>query len=323
MNVLRLVLLFVLSVFGSVAFAQSAWPLKVVKIVVPYPGGGEADFLARVLAQKMTEKLGQAVIVENRPGATGNIGTEYVAKSQADGYTLLLGSDIQFAISPAIGTRLPYDPDKSFDPVSIVVLANLLVLSHPSLPVKSVQDLVALAKASPGKINFATTGPGGNDHLGIELLMLQGGFNMTHVPYKGQGTALPDLVAGQVQVAMFGIASTLPHVKAGRLKALAVTSPRRLAILPEVPTVSESGFPGFEATLSWGLYAPAGTPASVISVIHDEVGRIVQLQDVRERLASVGQEPIGSTPSQAANRMRTERAKWAKVIREAGIRIDP
>ena len=211
------------------------------------PAGGEADFLARVLAQKMSEGWSQAVLVENRPGATGNIGTEFVAKSPPDGYTLLIGSDIQFAISPASGVKLPYDPEKDFEPVSIIVLANLVLLAHPSLAASNVQELVALAKSRPGKINYASTGTGGNDHLGFEILKLRGGFDLTHVPYKGQGAALPDLVSGRVQLAMFGIASTLPYVKTGKLKALAVASAKRVAVLPDVPTIAESAFPGFRA----------------------------------------------------------------------------
>ena len=322
MKVLRLLLCFVMLASAPVAFAQGGWPARPVKLIVPYPSGGEADFLARVLAQKMSEGWGQAVLVENRPGATGNIGTEFVAKSPPDGYTLLIGSDIQFAISPASGVKLPYDPEKDFEPVSIIVLANLVLLAHPSLAANNVQGLVALAKSQPGKINYASTGTGGNDHLGFEILKLRGGFDLTHVPYKGQGAALPDLVSGQVQLAMFGIASTLPYVKTGKLKALAVASAKRVAVLPDVPTIAESAFPGFELNISWGVYAPAGTPKDVIAKIHAEVVRVVKLADVRERLSAVGQEPIGSTPQQLAARMREERAKWAKVILDAGIKIE-
>lgn len=322
MKFTHLLLCFAVLASAPAAFAQGGWPSKPVKLVVPYPAGGEADFLARVTAQKMTESWGQQVIVDNRPGATGNIGTEFVAKSPPDGYTLLIGSDIQFAISPASGLKLPYDPDKDFEPVSVIVLANLILLAHPSLAASNVRELVALAKSQPGKINYASTGIGGNDHMGMEILKMRGGFDITHVPYKGQGTALPDLVAGQVQLAMFGIASTLPHVKAGRLKALAVASARRLAVLPDVPTIAESAFPGFELNLSWCAYAPAGTPKEIIAKVNAEIVRLLRLADVHERLNAVGQEPIGSTPQQVTARMREERAKWAKVIRDAGIRFE-
>jgi tripartite-type tricarboxylate transporter receptor subunit TctC len=322
MMIFRFLLCVVLCGFASFAFSQGGWPSKLVKIVVPYPGGGEADFLARVLAQKMSENWGQPVIVDNRPGATGSIGTDYVAKSPADGYTLLMGSDIQFAISPAGGVKVPYDPDKDFEPVGIAVLANLILVAPPSLPANNLRDLTALSRAQPGKINFASTGNGSNDHLGLEMLKMRGGFDITHVPYKGQGAALPDLVGGQVQLALFGMASTLPHVKAGRLKALAVASSHRLAVLPNVPTIAESGFPGYEANISWCIYAPAGTPKDVIAKINADIIRVLKLSDVKERLEEAGQEPVGSTPQQVTIRMREQRAKWAKVILEAGIKLE-
>lgn len=299
------------------------YPAKPVRLLVPYPAGGSGDIVARAVAQKMSESFGQQVIVDNRPGANGNIGTEQVAKSTADGYTLLLATDIQFAISPNTTPKLPYDPEKDFDPVSLVAFVELILAAHPSLAANNVRELVALAKTQPGKINYASTGPGSTHHLSIELLKSLGGFDVTHVPYKGSSQALPDLIAGQVQLMQLGVPQTLPHLRAGRLKALGVGAAKRLAVLPDVPTVAEQGFPGYEANNSWNLFAPAGTPKAVIAKLHAEIARVVALPDVRERFTATGLEPVGSTPEQLAARMRDDRAKWARVIREAGIKIEP
>ncbi len=299
------------------------YPAKPVRLLVPYPAGGSGDIVARAVAQKMSESFGQQVIVDNRPGANGNIGTEQVAKSTADGYTLLLATDIQFAISPNTTPKLPYDPEKDFDPVSLVAFVELILAAHPSLAANNVRELVALAKTQPGKINYASTGPGSTHHLSIELLKSLGGFDVTHVPYKGSSQALPDLIAGQVQLMQLGVPQTLPHLRAGRLKALGVGAAKRLAVLPDVPTVAEQGFPGYEANNSWNLFAPASTPKAVIAKLHAEIARVVALPDVRERFTATGLEPVGSTPEQLAARMRDDRAKWARVIREAGIKIEP
>lgn len=322
MKALRLYLL-ALALGAAGQATGQGYPAKPVRLTVPYPAGGSGDIVARAVAQKMSESFGQQVIVDNRPGANGNIGTEQVAKSAADGYTLLLATDIQFAISPNTTPKLPYDPEKDFDPVSLVAFVELILAAHPSLAANNVRELVALAKTQPGKINYASTGPGSTHHLSIELLKSLGGFNVTHVPYKGSSQALPDLIAGQVQLMQLGVPQTLPHLRAGRLKALGVGAAKRLAVLSDVPTIAEQGFPGYEANNSWNLYAPAGTPKAVIAKLHAEIVRVVALPDVRERFTATGLEPVGSTPEQLAARMREDRAKWARVIREAGIRIEP
>lgn len=305
----------------SLGWAQG-YPNKPIRLIVPYPAGGSGDIVGRAIAQKMSENLGQQVLVDNRPGASGNIGTEAVARSAPDGYTLLLATDIQFAISPALGLKLPYDPEKDFEPISLVAFVELILAAHPSLPANNVRELVAAAKASPGKYNYASTGPGSTHHLSIELLKALGGFNITHVPYKGSSQALPDLISGQVQLMQLGVPQTLPHLRAGRLKALAVGSAKRLAVVPDVPTVAESGFPGYEANNSWDLFTPAGTPRDVVAKLHAEVVRVVALRDVRERFLASGLEPVGSTPEELSVRLRKDREKWAKVVRDTGIKVE-
>lgn len=320
MKLLRLVLAaFLLGPLGATA---QSWPSKPVRIVVPYPAGGSGDIVARAIAQKMSEGLGQHVIVDNRPGANGNIGTEAVARSGADGYTLLLATDIQFAISPALGIKLPYDPVKDFEPVSLVAFVELVLAAHPSLGVNNMQELVALARSRPGSINFASTGPGSTHHLSIELLKSMGGFDVTHVPYKGAGQALPDLISGQVQLMQLGVPQTLPHLKAGRVKALGVGASRRLAVLPDVPTIAEQGFPGYEANNSWNLYAPAGTPGETIERLHREIVRVVALADVRERFTATGLDPVGSTPAELKARMKADLDKWSRIVRQLGLRVE-
>lgn len=303
------------------ALAQ-AWPAKPVRIIVPYPAGGSGDIVARSIAQKMTEGLGQQFLVDNRAGANGNIGTEAVAKSPADGYTVLLATDIQFAISPALGTKLPYDPVRDFEPVSLVAFVELVLAAHPSLGVSTMQELVAIARVKPGGIHYASTGQGSTHHLSIELLKSMGGFNVTHVPYKGSSQALPDLISGQVQLMQLGVPQTLPHLKAGRVRALGVGSSKRLPALPDVPTIAEQGFAGYEANNSWCLFAPAGTPRDIIQRLQTEVSRVVTLPEVRERFSATGLDPIGSTPGELSARMKADHDKWSRVIRQIGLKID-
>jgi tripartite-type tricarboxylate transporter receptor subunit TctC len=305
----------------SPSLAQT-WPARPIRLVMAYSAGGSGDIVARALAQKMSEAWPHPVVVENRPGATGSIGTAYVAKSPADGYTLLLGSDVEFAVSPALGIKLPFDPEKDFEPISLVALLQLVLAASPSLPANNLAELVALAKSRPGSVNYASTGIGSTSHLAIEMLKRRGGFELVHVPYKGSGQALPDLISGHVQLMQLGLPQTLPHLKAGRLKALGVAAADRIAALPEVPTVAEQGFPGYEANNSWCLYAPAGTPKDVISALHSEIVRVVRLQDIRERFNSSGLEPVGSSPEELAARMRSDRLKWSTLIHEAGIRVE-
>jgi tripartite-type tricarboxylate transporter receptor subunit TctC len=320
MKLLRIALTLAL-LLPAATLAQS-WPAKPVRIIVPYPAGGSGDIVARSAAQKLSEGLGQQFLVDNRAGANGNIGTDAVAKSAPDGYTFLLATDIQFAISPALGAKLPYDPARDFAPVSLVAFVELVLAAHPSLAVNSMQELVAAARAQPGKILFASTGAGSTHHLSIELLKSMGGFDVTHVPYKGSAQALPDLISGQVQLMQLGVPQTLPHLKAGRVRALGVGATKRLPALPDVPTIAEQGFQGYEANNSWCLFAPAGTPRDVIQRLQTEIARIVTLPDVRERFMATGLEPVGSTPGELAARMKVDYEKWSGLIRRIGLKIE-
>lgn len=303
------------------AFTQ-AWPTKPVRLIVPYPAGGSGDIVARSIALRMSDGLGQQVFVDNRAGASGNIGTEAVARGTPDGYTLLLATDIQFAISPALGMKLPYDPWKDFEPISLVAFVELILAAHPSLGVNNMRELVALARKQPGKIYYASTGPGSTHHLSIELLKSMGHFDVTHVPYKGSAQALPDLIAGNVQLMQLGVPQTLPYLKDGKLRALGVGATHRLAALPDVPTIAEQGFPGYEANNSWSLFAPAGTPADVVRRLHDEVKRVIALTDVRERFVATGLNPVGSTPDELRARIKSDYEKWRGVAQELKLRLD-
>jgi tripartite-type tricarboxylate transporter receptor subunit TctC len=320
-GVCALALALTLSIASAHTLAQ-AWPTHPVRLIVPYPAGGSGDIVARAVAQKMSDGLGQQVVVENRAGANGNIGTEAVAKALPDGYTLLLATDIQFAISPALGVKLPYDPVKDFEPVSLVAFVNLVLVANPALKANSMQQLVAYAKEHPGEVNYASTGPGSTHHLSIEMLKSEGGFNVTHVPYKGSSQALPDLIANQVQMMQLGVPQSLPFLRSGKLKALGVGSSKRLPQLPDVPTIAEQGFPGYEANNSWDLFAPAGTPTQVIARLQQEVARVVALPEIREKFAADGLDPVGSTPSELAARMKNDYEKWRQVARRIGLKLD-
>lgn len=319
MAMIRLFLLACL--LAPLSALPQSWPAKPVRLIVPYPAGGSGDIVARAIALRMADGLGQQVFVDNRAGASGNIGTEAVARSAPDGYTLLLATDIQFAISPALGMKLPYDPWKDFEPVSLVAFVELILAAHPSLGVSNMQELVALARKEPGKINYASTGPGSTHHLSIELLKSMGHFDVTHVPYKGSAQALPDLIAGNVQLMQLGVPQTLPYLKDGKLRALGVGATHRLAALPDVPTIAEQGFPGYEANNSWSLFAPAGTSAEIVRRLHDEVKRVIALPDVRERFLATGLDPVGSTPDELRARMKADYDKWRGVARELKLKL--
>lgn len=311
---------FALLVLSAAAHAQS-YPAKSIRIVVPYAAGGGSDILARIIGQKMTDSWGQQVVVDNRAGAGGNIGTEIVARAAPDGYTLLMAS-IGFAINPSIYKSTAYDPIKDFAAITQAGrLPNILVV-HPSVPVNTVKDLVALAKAQPGKLAFASAGSGSSLHLAAEMFKQQAGIDMVHVPYKGGGAVLNDLLGGQVALTFATLPSVMPYVKAGRLRAVAMTTTNRWPGLPAVPTLAESGFPGFEMSTWNGLVAPAGTPNDVIVKVHDEVVRILKLPDVRERFAGLGMEPVGDTPQQFAQYLRSEVARFERIVRQSGIRAE-
>jgi tripartite-type tricarboxylate transporter receptor subunit TctC len=308
-------------VVAPFATGQSTYPTKPVRLVVPFPAAGTTDIIARATAQKLSEAWGQQVIVDNRPGAAGNIGSELVAKSAPDGYTLLMGTVGTHAINPSLYAKMPYDHVKDFAPVILVAgVPNVLVV-NPELPVKSVPELIAYAKANPGKLNFASSGSGTSIHLSGELFKAMTGVQMTHVPYKGSAPALTDLVGGQVQLMFDNLPSSLAFIKAGKLRAIAVTSKARAAALPDVPTVAES-IPGFEASSWFGILAPAGTPPDIIARINGEVTRWLATPEAKDKLTAQGANVAGGSPQDFAKHIQAETAKWAKVVKDSGAKVD-
>jgi tripartite-type tricarboxylate transporter receptor subunit TctC len=317
----RAVPLVVLAVIAATAGAQ-VYPTKPIRLVVPFPPGGTTDILAREVGQRLSLSLGQSVVVDNRPGAAGNIGSELVAKSAPDGYTLLMATVGTHAINPSLYAKLPYDHVKDFAPVILVASVPNVLEVTPSLPVYSVADLIKLAKEKPGQINFASSGSGTSIHLSGELFKTMAGVDMTHVPYKGSAPALADLIGGQVQVMFDNLPSSLPQIKAGKLRAIAVTSAERAPALPNVPTIAESGLPGFEATSWFGLVAPAGTPPAIVVRINTDVNQWLQSSEAKEKLLAQGAVAAGGTPEQFAAYIHAETEKWARVVKASGARVD-
>ena len=291
-------------------------------MIVPFPAGGATDIVGRIIAQKLGETWGQQVIVDNRGGAGGTIGSDIAAKSAPDGYTILVGTSSTHAVAPSLYSKLAYDPVRDFAPVTLLASATILLAAHPSLPAKNVRELIAIAKRQPQALSFASSGNGGISHLVGEEFKSMAGIAMLHIPYKGDTPALVDLVSGQVSL-MFGTAvSFLPYVKAGKLNALAVTNPQRSPIAPNVPTVAESGLPGFEALQWFGIFAPAGTSKEIVAKLQSDIVKIVRLPDVRERLSGLGADVVGNTPDQFAAFQKADAAKWAKVVKASGAKID-
>ncbi len=310
-----------LAVVAGGAWAQ-AYPVKPIRLVVPFPPGGATDILARAVAQKLTDAWGQSVIVDNRPGAGGNIGSELVAKAAPDGYTLEMGTVGTHAINASLYSKMPYDHVRDFAPVILVAgVPNVLVV-NPGLPVNSVQELIAYAKANPGKLNFASSGSGTSIHLAGELFKVMAGVQMTHVPYKGSSPALQDLLGGQVQLMFDNLPPSLPHIKAGKLRALGVTSATRAPALPDVPTIAESGLPGFEASSWFGVLAPAGTPPAIIAKLNAEIAKWLDTPEAKEKMLALGANAAGGTPEDFAKHIAAETAKWAKVVKESGAKVD-
>jgi len=298
------------------------YPAKPIRIVVPFPPGGIADLFARVIGQKFGEAWGQPGVVENRPGAGGNIGAEIVAKSPPDGYTLVTGSIGTHAVNVSLFSKLAYDPIRDFAPVALIMEAEGLLVVHPSLPAKSVKELIALAKSRPGQIAYASAGHGTAAHLSGELFKSMAKVNLVHVPYKGNVPALTDLIAGQTSLLFATMPTALPHVQSGRLRALAVTSSSRSPAAPELPTIAEAALPGYSVTNWIGFFAPAGTPRDIVVKLNAEVVRIMQAPDIQKRLATEGAKFSPWTPEQFGGFVKTEQTKWAKVVKEAGIRVD-
>ena len=317
----RTALAFAALLFAAGAMAQS-WPTKPIKVIVPYPPGGTSDILARALGPGMQAALGQPWIVENKPGATGNVGADFVAKSPPDGYTLLLADIGSLAIAPSVVTGLPYDPVRDFAPVVMVAYSPHLLVVHPSVTAKDVKELIAQAKAKPDALNFAVSGTGGANHLaGIDFAQ-RAGIQWTYIPYKGGAQALTDMVGGQAQVMFNGMLATYPFVKDGKLKVLAISSAKRFSAAPDIPTVAELGMPGFE-TGSWqGIVAPANTPADIVNKLHATITKVLATPEVKERLDKAGAELLPQTPAQFGAFIRGERDRWAKVVKESGAKFD-
>ena len=306
---------------SAAAFAQT-YPSKPIRLIVPFPPGGSADILARAIGQKAGEGLGQPFVVENRPGAGTAIGADALAKSAPDGYAVMIGTVSSHAINPALNPKLPYDPLKDFTPVSLVATIPFAMIVHPSVPAKNVQEFIALAKAKPGSLNYSSAGNGTSNHLAGELLKSMARVDIVHVPYKGSAPALNDLIAGQVSLMFDLVLTAAPHVKSGAVRGLAVTGAQRSSALPELPTVAESGVPGYEVSAWFGIFAPAGLAQPVVQRLNAEFVKGLQQPDLRQRLASQGAEPLTSTPEEFGSYLRSEIAKWAKVVKESGMKVD-
>src|SRR5215207_1887584 len=303
------------------AFAQAApWPSKPITYVVPFAAGGTTDILARLIGEKLSKALGQPIIVENRPGAGGNIGSDFVVRAAPDGYTILGGTISSHAINVSLYAKMPYDPEKNFAPITLIgSLANVLAVNADS-PVRTVQELIAEAKAKPGALTFASSGAGTSQHLAGELFKRLAGVEITHIPYKGSAPALQDLIGGHVSMVFDNIVAVAALIKSGKVRPLGVTSLKRVQAFPEVPTIAESGLPDYEVVSWQGIFAPAGTPPVMVKCLNEEIGKILNMPDVVERMDTLGLEPVGNTPEEFANFQRAEITKWAKVVKEAGLK---
>jgi tripartite-type tricarboxylate transporter receptor subunit TctC len=298
------------------------YPTRPIRYIVPFAAGGMTDILGRIFGQKLSEAWGQQVIVDNRPGAAGGIGSDIAAKAPPDGYTILGGTISSHAINVSLYSKLPYDPVRDFAPITLYVsLPNMLVV-HPSLPVKSVRDLIALAKAKPKQLTFASAGNGTSQHLSGELFNVMAGVELVHVPYKGSGPGLADLVGGQVLLFFDNITTSLPLAKSGKIRPIAVTTARRASVMPELPTIAESGLAGYDVSSWQGVFAPAGTPRPIVTKLNAQIVKILATPEVRERLTSLGADPVGNTPEQFAAYVKAEIAKWAPIVKASGARVD-
>ncbi len=296
------------------------YPGKPIRFIVPQAAGGTTDILSRTVAQKLSDTFGQQIVVDNRAGANGIIGTELVAKAPGDGYTLLAGGTATIAINVSLYRKIPYDPVKDFAPVANIAYSTSVLVVHPSVPAKSIADLIALAKSKPGELRYASAGIGSSPHLSAEVFRTMTVTNIVHVPYKGSTPGVTATVTGEASLMFTGIASALGHIKAGRLRALSVNGPKRSPALPEVPTAGDSGLPGFEVDFWIGILAPVGTPAAVVTRLNTEVNRIIGQDDIRDRLIVLGTDPIGGTPQQFAALIKKDIARWAEAIKASGVK---
>ncbi len=323
MSSLRFIIAAVLLACGS-AWAQpttETYPSKPIHLILPFPPGGGTDIIGRILSERMSVDLGQPVVLENRGGAGGNVGAEAAARSAPDGYTIVLVAP-SLAISPSLYKKLNYDPQRDLTPIGLVATVPNVLVTHPSVPAQTLAEFIALAKAKPGGMNFGSGGSGTSNHLAGELFNLLAGVKLVHVPYKGVNLAMNDLVAGQVQLVVIGISAAAPLIKAGRLRALAVLTPRRSPVLPDVPTAAEAGLQNFEVTTWYGLLAPAGTPRPIIMRLNASLARTMNAPDLQERLATLATEPLTSTPEEFGDLIKRETAKWGQVVRDAGLQAD-
>ncbi|HWI13686.1 MAG TPA: tripartite tricarboxylate transporter substrate binding protein [Burkholderiales bacterium] len=307
------------SVFVAAAHAQQG--AKPLRMIIPFPPGGSLDVVGRLLGHKVTEMTGRNVIIDNRSGASGNIGTELAKNAPPDGATVMLNT-LPFVVNPALFGKAPYDPVKDFAPVSLIASGPHLLVVHPTVPAKNFKELLALARAKPGRMNYSSAGNGTNLHIPAELLKSLAGIDIVHVPYKGGGPALTAVLGGEVDMSFINLVPVLPHLQSGRLRAIAVTSAKRSVTLPKVPTIAESGIPGYEFTTWWALLAPAATPPTVIAELNDAVVKAVKSPDFSERMVKEGGEAIGSTPEQLGAHIRSEVAKWSKLVRDRGLKAD-
>ena len=308
---------------GPLSVRAQAWPSRQpIKFVVPYPPGGASDVTARVLGAKLSESLGQAVVVENRPGANGIVALDLVAKAAPDGYTILMANLGPNAINPGVYSKLPYDPVKDFTPITLTTINPMVVLVTPALPVKSMPELIAYARANPGKLSFASAGNGAGNHLAGEMINAMASIKMLHVPYKGDAPGVPDVIAGTVSMMIPTLIAGMPHIKSGQLRAIAVTSAKRSPSLPDLPTVAESGLAGFDAVSWGGIMGPAGMPPEIVARLNTDINRFLKQPDVAEKLKSLGAETVGTTPEQFASYLKAELGKWGKVARDNQIKLD-
>src|SRR5713226_7696729 len=318
---MRLLASFFILLFSSVALAQESYPSRPLRFILPFPPGGGTDILGRLIAERMTARLGQPVVTENRGGAGGNVGAEAAARSAPDGYTIVLVAP-SLAISTSLYSKLSYDPVKDFAPISLVATVPNVMVTHPSVPAGTLAEFIRLAKTKPGEMNFGSGGSGTSNHLAGELFNIVAGVKLVHVPYKGVNLAMNDVLSGQIHLVVIGVPAAAPHIKAGKLRALALVAPQRASALPEVPTVAEAGLPKFEVTTWYGILAPAGTPRAIVTRLNAELVKIMHAPELKERLAAMATDPATSTPEEFADYIKREIAKWGEVVRQAGLKAD-
>ena len=320
-NIFKWILVAIACIAASApVLSQNSYPTKPIRLVVPFVPGGSTDLIARIMGQKLDEALGQQVVVENRAGAGGNIGVEYVAKSAPDGYTLIFGHIGTFGFGPSLYQKLPYDPVKDFAPITLFAMVPNMLVVHPALPAKTVKELIALAKARPGQMNYGSSGNGSASHLATEYFKLLSKTDIIAIPYKGTGPLVTDLIAGQTSLTITGVPPLYPFVQSGRLRGIAVGSVKRLALMPDLPTIAEAGVPGYESSTWFGPLAPAKTPREIILRLNTELLKILQRPDIKARFASEGAEGLGSTPEEFGTYIKSEIDRWGRVIKAAGVR---